>query len=167
MKRLVMLAAFIGLIASAQWGLEPTSRASAKSGAVIHHSQATTVDAALSTVPLPRLVALAPRPSRPEDEARSRQTALRASRASRSTDSAQRMWAALARCESDGNPQARSSDGRYYGAFQFSPSTWQSLGYSGLPTNHSYATQLRAAQRLQARSGWDQWPRCSRRLGLR
>ena len=28
------------------------------------------------------------------------------------------------------------------------------------------ATQLQAAKRLQARSGWGQWPSCARRLGL-
>ena len=77
------------------------------------------------------------------------------------------MWAALARCESDGNPSARSAGGRYTGAFQFSNATWQSLGYSGSAADHPYEVQVAAAQRLQARSGWDQWPRCSRQLGLR
>lgn len=77
------------------------------------------------------------------------------------------VWGALARCESGGNPQAVGGGGRYYGAFQMTPSTWRSLGYSGLPTDHSYGTQLAAAQRLQARSGWGQWPHCSRKLGLR
>lgn len=77
------------------------------------------------------------------------------------------VWGALARCESGGNPKAVGGGGRYYGAFQFTPSTWRSLGYSGLPTDHDYGTQLAAAQRLQARSGWGQWPHCSRKLGLR
>lgn len=167
MKRLVVIAAFIGLVASAQWGLEPTSRAEAKPAPENRHSRSTAVDAARATVPLPRLAAMAPRPASPEDDARRQQADLRASRASRSADTAEWAWAALASCESGGNPRARSSDGQYYGAFQFSAATWQGLGYSGLPTSHSYATQLLAAQRLQARSGWGQWPRCSRRLGLR
>ena len=38
---------------------------------------------------------------------------------------------------------------------------------SGNPVDYDYGTQLAAAQRLQARSGWGQWPHCARRLGLR
>jgi soluble lytic murein transglycosylase-like protein len=77
------------------------------------------------------------------------------------------IWAALARCESGGNPAARSANGRYTGAFQFSDATWHGLGYDGSAADHSYDVQVAAAQRLQARSGWGQWPRCSRQLGLR
>lgn len=87
----------------------------------------------------------------------------RGSRA-RSTDA---IWAALARCESSGNPKAVGGGGRYFGAFQFSLGTWRSVGGTGNPTDHSYAVQLEAAKRLQARSGWSQWPACARRLGLR
>lgn len=76
------------------------------------------------------------------------------------------VWAALARCESGGNPRAVSSSGRYRGAFQFSLATWQSLGYAGDPIDHPYEVQLQAAQKLQARSGWGQWPSCARKLGL-
>jgi hypothetical protein len=77
------------------------------------------------------------------------------------------VWGALARCESGGNPRAVGGGGRYFGAFQFSLSTWHSLGYSGSPIDHDYGTQLAAAQRLVARGGWRQFPSCSRRLGLR
>lgn len=168
MKRLAVLAAFVALIATAQWGLEPTSRAAARSGRDVPRVRMTAVDEARANVPLPRVAAMAPRPERPEDETRRQQAAARTSRAARSADTARSsVWAALSRCESGGDPKARSADGRYYGAFQFSPATWQSLGYSGRASDHPYATQLRAAQRLQARSGWGQWPRCSRRLGLR
>jgi hypothetical protein len=76
------------------------------------------------------------------------------------------VWAALARCESGGNPRARSAGGAYFGAFQFSLATWHSLGYGGNPADHPFAVQVEAARRLQARSGWDQWPRCARHLGL-
>ena len=76
------------------------------------------------------------------------------------------VWRALAVCESHANPTAVSKSGKYRGAFQFSMASWQSLGYSGDPIEHPYATQLEAAKRLQARSGWGQWPTCARRLGL-
>ena len=77
------------------------------------------------------------------------------------------VWGALARCESGGNPRAVGGGGRYFGAFQFSLGAWHSLGMSGNPVDHDYGTQLAAAQRLVARSGWRQFPHCSRRLGLR
>ncbi|MGH9074109.1 MAG: transglycosylase family protein, partial [Acidimicrobiales bacterium] len=54
----------------------------------------------------------------------------------------------------------------YYGAYQFSAATWAGLGYRGLPSQASPAEQDQAAARLQAGSGWGQWPTCSAMLGL-
>jgi resuscitation-promoting factor RpfB len=76
------------------------------------------------------------------------------------------VWAALRQCESGGNYATDTGNG-YYGAYQFSASTWHGLGLSGLPSQAPPATQDAAAVELQARSGWGQWPACSRRLGLR
>lgn len=89
-------------------------------------------------------------------------------RSAPSTDSmpSSDVWSALARCESGGDPSAHSSGGRYHGAFQFSLETWRGVGGSGDPHEHSFGTQLEMAQKLQARSGWGQWPRCARKLGL-
>jgi hypothetical protein len=75
------------------------------------------------------------------------------------------VWAALRNCESGGNYADNTGNG-YYGAYQFSLATWQGLGYSGYPNQASPATQDAAAVQLQARSGWGQWPTCSRMLGL-
>lgn len=77
------------------------------------------------------------------------------------------IWGALARCESGGRVDAVSRNGKYFGAFQFAIGTWHSVGGQGNPIDHDYATQLHFAQALQARSGWGQWPVCSRKLGLR
>src|SRR5262249_33921547 len=41
-------------------------------------------------------------------------------------------WAALAQCESGGDPHAVDPSGTYYGLYQFSVSTWESLGASRL-----------------------------------
>jgi hypothetical protein len=90
----------------------------------------------------------------------------RAERNARRPPSDEAVWRALGECESHNNPTAVSASGKYRGAFQFSVPTWRGLGYSGDPIEHSYATQLQAAKRLQARSGWGQWPSCARRLGL-
>lgn len=75
------------------------------------------------------------------------------------------VWAALRACESGGDYSEDTGNG-YYGAYQFSLPTWESLGYSGLPSDASPAEQDAAAQQLQARSGWGQWPVCSANLGL-
>ena len=75
------------------------------------------------------------------------------------------VWAALAQCESGGNPSTNTGNG-FYGMYQFTLSTWQGLGGSGLPSQASAAEQTALAQKLQARSGWGQWPACARKLGL-
>ncbi|NHB84791.1 hypothetical protein G7085_09740 [Tessaracoccus sp. HDW20] len=77
------------------------------------------------------------------------------------------MWARLAQCESGGNPRIVSSNGLYHGLYQFTVSTWRSVGGSGLPSRASAAEQTKRAKMLQAKAGWGQWPACSRRLGLR
>lgn len=77
------------------------------------------------------------------------------------------VWVRLAQCESNGNWSNISGNGLYYGGLQFHPDTWRSVGGSGMPHQASRAEQIYRAQILQARSGWGQWPACSRRLGLR
>lgn len=76
------------------------------------------------------------------------------------------VWDRLAACESGGNWQINTGNG-YYGGLQFSAATWQSVGGTGLPHQHSRDEQIRRGQILQARSGWGQWPACSAKLGLR
>ncbi len=75
------------------------------------------------------------------------------------------VWAELRECESGDNYTIDTGNG-YYGAYQFSAATWQGLGYPGLPNQAAPAVQDQAAQELQARSGWGQWPECSLKLGL-
>ena len=73
-------------------------------------------------------------------------------------------WAALARCESGGRVNAVSSNGLYYGLYQFSLGTWRAVGGSGLPSQASAAEQTARAQALYVRSGAGQWPVCGRNL---
>jgi uncharacterized protein YabE (DUF348 family) len=65
-------------------------------------------------------------------------------------------WAALAKCESGGNPRAVNPAG-YYGLYQFSLSTWSSVGGSGNPINASASEQTARAQMLYKRGGAGQW----------
>ena len=76
------------------------------------------------------------------------------------------VWQRIRNCEAGGNYQRNSGNG-YYGAYQMSAGTWHGLGYSGLPHQASPEVQDQAARKLQARSGWGQWPACSRRVGAR
>ena len=74
------------------------------------------------------------------------------------------IWAAIAQCESGGNPSINTGNG-YYGMYQFSLPTWRSVGGSGLPSDASAEEQTMRARMLQQRSGWGQWG-CAYRLGL-
>nr|WP_281362156.1 resuscitation-promoting factor [Cellulomonas humilata] len=73
-------------------------------------------------------------------------------------------WAALARCESGGNPTAVSSTGKYHGLYQFSVSTWAAVGGAGLPSQASADEQTARAKMLYNRSGAGQWPHCGKNL---
>lgn len=75
-------------------------------------------------------------------------------------------WQRLRNCEAGGRYDRNSGNG-YYGAYQMSAGTWRSLGYGGLPHQAPPEVQDEAARKLQARSGWGQWPACSRRVGAR
>lgn len=64
--------------------------------------------------------------------------------------------ARIAQCESGGNPRAVNPSG-YYGLYQFSIPTWQSVGGTGLPSEASVEEQTMRAKMLQAKAGWGQW----------
>ena len=65
-------------------------------------------------------------------------------------------WAALAKCESGGNPKAVNPAG-YYGLYQFALSTWHSVGGSGNPIDASSAEQTYRAKLLFKKGGAGQW----------
>jgi len=75
-------------------------------------------------------------------------------------------WAALAKCESGGNPRATNPAG-YYGLYQFNRQSWANVGGSGLPSQASAAEQTYRAQLLYNKVGgrWQgQWPSCGHYL---
>jgi peptidoglycan hydrolase-like protein with peptidoglycan-binding domain len=69
--------------------------------------------------------------------------------------------AQIAECESGGDPQAISSDGRYRGKYQFSRATWRAMGGSGDPAMAPEAEQDRLAAALLAARGTSPWPNCA------
>src|SRR6476469_9199976 len=75
-------------------------------------------------------------------------------------------WDKLAQCESGGNWSTNTGNG-YYGGIQFDASTWHAHGGSGMPHQASKAEQIAVAERTLAEQGWNAWPACSRKMGLR
>ncbi|WP_017540224.1 transglycosylase family protein [Nocardiopsis halophila] len=76
-------------------------------------------------------------------------------------------WPALAQCESGGDPTAVNSAGGYYGLYQFSMTTWESVGGSGSPAEAPASEQTMRAKMLYDAVGgnWQsQWPECGRHL---
>jgi LysM repeat protein len=75
-------------------------------------------------------------------------------------------WDALAECESGGNWSINTGNG-YYGGLQFSPSTWAGFGGTGSAAAASKEQQIAVAEKVLAVQGWNAWPACSAKLGLR
>ncbi|MGH9125675.1 MAG: transglycosylase family protein [Acidimicrobiales bacterium] len=75
------------------------------------------------------------------------------------------VWLSLRMCESSGNYQENTGNG-FFGAYQFSQSTWTGLGYPGRPDQEPPSMQDEAAMKDQSLSGWGQWPACAAALGL-
>jgi len=66
---------------------------------------------------------------------------------------------AIAACESGGNPSTDTGNG-FYGKYQFTQQTWESVGGTGNPAAASEAEQDRRAAALYAQQGASPWPVC-------
>jgi hypothetical protein len=78
-------------------------------------------------------------------------------------------WEKLAECESGGNWRANTGNG-FYGGLQFTDGTWDGFGgekFAGKAHKASKIEQIRIAERVLDGQGWDAWPACSSKLGLR
>ena len=75
-------------------------------------------------------------------------------------------WANLRFCESTDNYTAESANGLFYGAYQFEPRTWRTVGGTGNPAHAPPEEQDARARLLYARRGDQPWPRdyCGRWL---
>jgi len=65
--------------------------------------------------------------------------------------------ACVIQAESGGNPTAVNPSSGAGGLYQFLPSTWQSLGFSGLPQDASVSEQNAAFSKEYAESGTSAW----------
>ena len=66
---------------------------------------------------------------------------------------------AIAACESGGDPATNTGNG-FYGKYQFTQSTWESVGGTGNPAAASEAEQDARAAQLYAQQGSSPWPVC-------
>lgn len=125
-----------------------------------------TVSAVVSTTrtePTTRIVSKGTKPKKAQDSSGSRSGSSSSGSGGITGDDAA-IWAAIAQCESGGNPSTNTGNG-YYGMYQFSLPTWRSVGGTGLPSDASAEEQTMRARMLQQRSGWGQWG-CAYKLGL-
>ena len=102
-----------------------------------------------------------PEPEEKEEDDSSSDSGSPAPDASADADSLN--WSALAQCESGGDPTAVNSAGGYYGLYQFSMATWESVGGSGSPADAPPEEQTSRAKALYDAVGgnWQsQWPEC-------
>ena len=68
--------------------------------------------------------------------------------------------AAIAACESGGDPHAVGGGGAFRGKYQFTYASWAAVGGHGDPASAPEAEQDRRAAMLMARSGAGNWPVC-------
>lgn len=73
-------------------------------------------------------------------------------------------FAALAKCESGGNPRAVSPTGKYRGLYQFDLRTWHGVGGVGDPIDATPQEQTKRARILYNDRGRTPWPYCGRYL---
>jgi hypothetical protein len=66
---------------------------------------------------------------------------------------------AIAACESGGDPSTNTGNG-FYGKYQFSQGTWESVGGTGNPAAASEAEQDARAAKLYSQAGSTPWPVC-------
>ena len=122
-----------------------------------------TKDEKLATRPMPTYVAPEPAAAPAPAVQSTYRTPARASAPAVASGS---VWDQLAQCESGGNWSINTGNG-FYGGLQFTVSSWQAVGGSGLPSDASREEQIMRAEKLLAMQGWGAWPACTSKLGLR
>jgi hypothetical protein len=78
-------------------------------------------------------------------------------------------WDKLAQCESGGRWNINTGNG-FSGGLQFTPSTWRAFGgkeFAATAHKASREQQIVVAERVLAGQGWNAWPSCSRKTGVR
>ena len=75
----------------------------------------------------------------------------------------------MATCEAHNNWATHTASG-FSGGLQFADATWRSYGGTAFAPSAWQASreqQISVAERVLTSAGWQAWPACSRKLGLR
>jgi resuscitation-promoting factor RpfA len=78
-------------------------------------------------------------------------------------------WDKVAACESGGKWDINTGNG-FHGGLQFTPSTWSGFGgkqFAPVAYKATREQQIVVAERVLAKQGWNAWPVCSRKAGVR
>ncbi|MEU0074469.1 transglycosylase family protein [Streptomyces sp. NPDC006332] len=78
-------------------------------------------------------------------------------------------WGCVAQCESGGRWHVNTGNG-FYGGLQFWQPTWKEYGglkYAPRADLATRAEQIAVARKVLAVQGWNAWPACSARYGLK
>jgi len=75
------------------------------------------------------------------------------------------LWDRLAECESQGRWDLATGNG-FFGGLQFTAESWEGVGGSGLPHQHTREEQILRAELLEDIQGFGAWPGCSAQLGI-
>ncbi|MEU5001386.1 transglycosylase family protein [Streptomyces sp. NPDC021622] len=75
-------------------------------------------------------------------------------------------WTCLAQCESSGRWNVNTGNG-FYGGLQFWQPTWEKHGGLKYAPRADLATkeeQIKVAEKVLRKQGWDAWPACSKKI---
>lgn len=140
-----------------------------------------TPDLSMDSAPMSEdvLIAQAEEPA-PEPEPAPEATAAEVAEPEPAPEPQRSVWDRLADCESgswtgDGGFVEASANwsataGLFEGGLQFHPDTWDGFkpaGYPGAAYEASREQQILVAEKVLAQQGWEAWPVCSRKIGLR
>lgn len=128
-----------------------------------HEVKPWVMKAALAAIPAPAPVLAAPAapadpaPAAPAEPAAPAAAPAQATSSTSYSGAPGSFQSCVIQAESGGNPAAVNPTSGAGGLYQFLPSTWQALGFSGLPQNASVAEQNAAFQKEYAQSGTSAW----------
>ena len=161
MKKLLLTGAMLASACSGKGEIIPTPSPEPHTPTTLQPINSTVLEAPTTTIPATTTTEPEPEPTTiptvpPRRSSTSTPGYLREEATSRSSSS---QLASIRACESGGNYSTDTGNG-YYGAYQFSWGTWQSVGGSGNPAHASPAEQDMRAQMMLDQGRRGEWPNC-------
>lgn len=157
MKKLLLTGAMLASACSGKGEVIPTPFPEPQTPTTLQPINSTALVAPETTVPA-TTTTTEPEPTTVPPR-RSSSTTTQYLREEATTRSSSSQLASIRACESGNNYSTDTGNG-YYGAYQFSWGTWQSVGGSGNPAHASPAEQDMRAQMMLDQGRRGEWPNC-------